>query len=238
MKNQLTALLLFSIVTFTSCSFFENCIEPEGEIVMNELDLADLHSLVISSGVNVTLTQGPTQQIEINGPQNYIDALNKEITNGKWDISFNQCVSQAEQVEIFISITKLRELTVDGSGNVLSEGVIAGEDLSLTINGSGNIQLELEYKTVEAEVQGSGDIQLAGATKSLDIDINGSGDVEAINLLSDQTSIEINGSGDTRVNTTYSLDIEVNGSGDVYYKGEPRELNSTINGSGKLTQLK
>lgn len=221
----------------SSCIFFQNCIAPEGEIVSKQIDLGPIHSIDLKSNVKLIISQSMQQELEIRAPQNYIDILNKEVSEGEWNIQFDRCLKESELVEIYLSVEMLKELSISGSGDIYGEGLFSGEELELKINGSGSIQLESEYKEIELVIAGSGDIQLKGEAKELGVEINGSGDVNTEELVSDNCEIRINGSGDVRVNSTNSLQVKINGSGDVFYKGDPRDIDSKINGSGDLTQI-
>jgi hypothetical protein len=231
------SLAILSISLLSACNFFQNCIEADQEIVVQELDLDKIREISLASGVEVHIEQADYQKAIFEGPANYLEVLNQNVADEKWNIKFDRCLKSAETVKITLSLVELEAVKVNGSGKVIGNNIFLGDDLDLEIAGSGNIDLELDYKSLENEINGSGNIQLSGRVKSQEIEINGSGDVMALQLMSDNTEVEINGSGDVEVATSYSLKVEVNGSGDVKYVGSPKELSSEINGSGKLEQV-
>jgi len=212
------------------------CIEPEGQLVKQELDISYFNSIRVSSAATVVISQGENQEVSVSAPENYLALLNKEVDDQEWDISFERCLSQGQEIEIYITIEDLEEAEIAGSGIIIGEGMFSGDELELEISGSGSIRMELNYKEVDLGIHGSGDIDLEGETKELDISVNGSGDISANGLISDDTKVRINGSGDARVFANEKLDVVVNGSGSVYYGGSPRDISSTFNGSGELIQ--
>jgi len=66
------------------------------------------------------------------------------------------------------------------------------------------------------------------------INTSGSSKVDATSLISENSDIQINGSGNIRVYAANSINVQINGSGTVKYKGEPKSVNQQINGSGKI----
>ena len=66
--------------------------------------------------------------------------------------------------------------------------------------------------------------------------IFGSGDVKAMDLLSEETSVKIMGSGNADVYSSVKLNVDVAGSGDVRYKGGG-QVNSHIAGSGEVKKV-
>lgn len=235
MKKLILSAILIS--TLFSCSFFQNCIEADQEIITQELELSTIKEISLASDVEVHIQQADRQQVSFEGPANYLDVLNQNATDGEWNIKFERCLKSPETVKISISLLDLKGVEINGSGRVIGKNQFLGDDLDLEIAGSGDIDLELDYKSLSNEINGSGNIKLHGHVKMQEIEVNGSGDVMALQLMSDNTEVEINGSGDVEVAASYSLKVEVNGSGDVKYIGSPKELSSEINGSGKLEQV-
>lgn len=236
MKNILLIPVTLIALSISSCSFFENCVEGEGPIVEKAVNIDNFEGIELDESILVYLKQGDSQKVTISAPQNIIDLLSTNIDGNNWQIDFLKCIKTEEKVKIYIESNNIHEISIDGSGEIFSDGQIESDELSIEISGSGLVDLDLRVKELETEISGSGDAQLKGETKLHDIEINGSGDVKAYDLLSDESEIEINGSGDVKVSVSYSLDVKINGSGDVYYKGNVKEISSKINGSGKLNQ--
>lgn len=239
MKNKISvfAILLFIVgVSISACSIIGGCIEAEGEVVTREISLDNFSKIELTGSSKVTLMQGESQVVRITAAQNLIDLLNREVKSDEWEIKFNRCIESAEDISIEITIPEIEELSVEGSGSIKGDGLISSNLLELSVDGSGELDLNIDAKELESEINGSGDLKLKGNTKTHEIEINGSGDVEAYELTSDEATVEINGSGDVKLDVSYSLEVEVNGSGDVYYKGNVKKIDSDISGSGKLKQ--
>lgn len=227
--------ILFALV-FSSCSYLSNCVEGEGEIVEKEIQVQNFQFLSLSNSVQVELSQGETQQVRMKAKENLFDLLNTELVNGEWDIRFKKCIKNSDELIVFIQIPNIESISIKGSGNVKSVGKLNLDKLLLKINGSGSFNLDLQASQIATSINGSGDITLLGSAASHEIKINGSGDLDAKKLLTANTSIKTNGSGDAKILATESLDIKINGSGDVDYSGNPKTMNSKINGSGKISQ--
>lgn len=230
------SLLAITTITFSACQLFVNCEEGKGNIVKKEVAIENFNEITLEGNFHLYLSQGDSQSVYIQAYENLLPLLNKTVSRGHWKIDFDPCVESNKPIEIFATVNTLKQLNVEGSGKVKGETTIKSNQLSLNIDGSGEIQLDLDAKELESEINGSGDIQLSGITKKHQIEVNGSGDIEAFELKSDNCEIEINGSGDVKVYVSYDLNAEVNGSGDIYYKGNVKNINSSVNGSGNLNQ--
>ena len=229
---------LLVLISLNSSCFLINCVEGEGKIIEKKLKIETFNKLSLNGSHKVFLSQGNNQSVMIKAQENIIQLLNQEVSKGKWNIEFEQCVKTDESIEFYVTVVDLKELEIDGSGSIMGKTPIKTEELDLEVNGSGEMILDLfDVKELESEINGSGDLKLSGNAKDHIIEINGSGDVKAFDLKTDQSRIEINGSGDVDIHVSYELEAEINGSGDISYKGSVKNLNTEVNGSGDIKQL-
>jgi len=210
-----------------------DCERGEGPTITRVLNLADFHSFKLDISADVFISQGSEQFVEVRGEDNIISLLERDVSNGTWDIDFEDCVRNHDELEIYITLPEFRHIEIDGSGDIFGQTVLVGNDIELEIDGSGDMDLGLDMKLVDLEIDGSGDMDLEGLTDDLNIRIDGSGDVMAFDLDALRANIRINGSGNVEVLVQDFLQVDIDGSGDVYYKGNP-ELDVRIDGSGDV----
>lgn len=235
MKICLASLIAFLSFTFSACNF--NCVEGNGKVISETIELPSFSELELNSNIQVHLSQGSEQRIIVKGQENLVRLLNKDVDGDTWQVDFTKCVNFTEEFQVFVTIPELNRIELNGSGSITTDNTIKGEVFEVMLDGSGDMALQLRVKELSTELNGSGDLSLMGSTKTHNIELDGSGDISAENLKSDNVGIKLDGSGDIRVNASYELDIRVNGSGDVYYKGNVKSINSEINGSGNLHQI-
>ncbi|MEM1326011.1 MAG: head GIN domain-containing protein [Bacteroidota bacterium] len=232
---------LFSILTLTfltltifSCELDEICEKGDGATVSRTLELDAFHSIVIDNAANVFLSQGDRQKVVVEAQDNIIDLLDLDIDNETWTIDFTRnCVRDFKDLNIYITLPDIQRLTIDGSGNLVGETVFVVDDLSLVIDGSGDMDIAAEVEELNTRIQGSGDVKLEGFANIARFFVRGSGDISAFNLEAKDVDVEIRGSGDVEVFATDFLKVDIDGSGDVFYKGEP-EITLRVDGSGEL----
>ena len=104
----------------------------------------------------------------------------------------------------------------------------------LNVSGSGDIKIGLESPEVESTITGSGSITLDGRTKNFDASITGSGDFKCSGLKSENTNVDITGSGSARVFASVFLKARTRGSGDIVYSGNPGSTDIKKSGSGSV----
>ena len=68
------------------------------------------------------------------------------------------------------------------------------------------------------------------------MEVDGSAETDLEQLATQNASVRIDGSGDSKLNVARSLELIVEGSGDVTYRGRP-SVSSRLEGSGNVTAL-
>lgn len=251
-SNILTILSLLGLIALTSCDEIRICSPGEGALETRSLTLDDFTGITLASDATVYLTQDSVQSVSITAQGNLIDILKTDVSNQIWKIDFEGCITDHEDIEIYISVPDLSQVKVSGSGDIIGQTPFTVADADLIISGSGNINMDLTAQHVLSRISGSGDIGLdldvdvlessingagnlafAGVAPSHEATISGSGKINAFDLASDEVAVKVTGAGNTEISAAQSLSVNISGSGDVYYKGAP-SIDVSIKGSGKV----
>ncbi len=230
-RALLTAALVAAYLSVLSC-LPGNCVSGEGNTVKRTLELPSVHSITIQGSLDVELTQGNEQAVEVEGQANLLDMLETDVKDGHWTIRTKECYRTDKPFVVRLSVPAIDHVAVQGSGDVKGTGTFTANAIELEVQGSGDIELNIQAGTVKADVQGSGTVKLAGACEDLQATVQGSGDVKASGLAASKVTAEVMGSGDVEVRTDGDLNGQVMGSGDIRYWGKPTSVNVKVTGSG------
>lgn len=214
--KTLQNIILLALSTLLITGVAHAQLTGQGPVVTQELDLPEFHSIGLGVSGTVYLYQGNARKVEVEGQQNIIDALRKEVSGGSWNIGFDERrVGNYKKLVIRITLPTVEDLSIGGSGSIIAEDAFEGlGDMKMSIGGSGSIEF-------------------AGSAQKLKVSIGGSGSVKADRLKVQDCKVSIGGSGSAYVEVSDNLDVSIAGSGDVVYNGRPR-VSSSIAGSGKV----
>jgi cytoskeletal protein CcmA (bactofilin family) len=230
-------ILMMSGLSVSAQYWSSESIRGEGEVVKQQIVLPSFDGIDLAFDGEVILTPGPAQNVVIEGQQNIIDNIKREVKDGSWSISFIKNVKDAKDVKVYVTVPVMDHVGLSGSGSIRSTDKFGGlKDVELAVAGSGDIDMAIDAKTTKLRISGSGDIALAGSTGSLEIAISGSGDVTAKDLVSSACKVQISGSGDAAVHVNGELETLISGSGDVYYRGNAN-VTARISGSGEVEKI-
>jgi len=224
-------LLSFTVVVFIACNKARGPVE-EQEIVIDPITGIDL-----SIRDNVYISQGASQRIIIEGQDNVIEELNKEVKNGIWKIYFAQKPSLYKNMKIHITVPDINYISLSGPGMVISKTMMELDTLSLVVTGSGNIDVDAYVNKLHCSMLGKGDIFLKGTCEKQYINNTGTGRINSFDMLAQQCVIGIEGDGTSDVAVDKKLNVRITGNGSVNYYGNP-EVQSEIDGTGVVTKIR
>ena len=193
-------------------------IAGSGQVVKEDRSLPDFDTVELEGSMNVEISKGDSVKCTVEGDDNIIPLLKTEVRGNRLRIYFKRgmSLSSYKVLNVYLEVPELSEVSVSGSGDISFTDVTRGE--------------------VTVSIDGSGDITGTGEAETVTAEINGSGDMHLFKLYTERASAEINGSGDVAINATAFLDAEINGSGDIRYKGNPSEIKRSVNGSGDISK--
>jgi hypothetical protein len=200
----------------------------------------------------LSVTQGSPQQLVVRTDDNIMPYLRTTVHNNVLTISLEPGIRHTTALEIDVVMAKIRGLSASGSGTITGENRISSDSLDLEVSGSGNALLDISAKDVDTKLSGSGNVtlnldvgtlssaisgsgklSLTGRAVTHDYHTSGSGRLRAMDLMTENTSARISGSGNCEISVSEDLDVRISGSGHVRYRGNPR-IESKVSGSGSL----
>jgi hypothetical protein len=210
--KKLLVLSLVCIFSLTSCHWHR--IRGNGSVKTETRDVAPFEAIACDGGYDVQIDCQAKQSLSIETDENLLPNIKTEVHNNTLHIDTKGILFPTNGIRIVVSAPNITKFTSDGStkGDINN---INNSEFGITINGSGKLNLN-------------------GKSGSVKIRISGSSKIDALSLVSENSDIRINGSGNIKVHATNSIDVQINGSGTVKYKGEPKNVNQQINGSGRI----
>jgi len=193
----------------------------------------------VDAGVpgKIEVRVGDRYAVEVQAQKNILPLLKTEVSDGSLRIYFSENVSGLEDLLIRITAPAYEGLGVSGSADMEVLSPLSGNELYLSIGGSGSISLpQADVSTLTGTISGSGDIEVGGRAQSAFFEISGSGDIQAKSLEAGSGKASIAGSGSATCNMKESLKANIAGSGDIYYTGTA-SVETSVAGSGTVKKI-
>lgn len=229
-------------------AIFAVSVASVAQVTKKTLELSEFKSIYNNSNYTIYLKQTNKQEVVVEALTEIYELTNIIVENGVLMVNVERKPESTNKsvwakiddiklnptMKVYVSVKNLTDLQVNGNGKIISENSLAATVLTLSVSGSGSMDLDLKGDIVKADVSGSGKIALKGYATSIDATLSGSGDLNAFNCPLDNAKVKVSGSGDCELNVTTTIDAVVLGSGTVKHKGNTKNTTKKVYGSGSV----
>ena len=209
--------------------------------------LKGFEKIEISGSPTVYYTQADSFSVKVEGTSEGIENILTEVDNGTLCIRnrgkmgvINVVFDNETTPIIRVCSPDLISVTLNGSGDFISDHRIDTDNMDIVLRGSGDIDVkDLISDRCHIELVGSGDIDVERVdAQEVSVVLIGSGDID-LNLWNvATTSLLLKGSGDIDAEFCegcQSVDCEIRGSGDINLQGEVSHFSNHKSGSGDVS---
>ncbi len=240
MKKLITLSIILLASTQLQAQWWGKSVKGNGEVKIETRSVGEYDEINIAGFFNVTLVSGSEGNLTLEGESNLLEYVETTVNNGRLTIKVenkqNLKTSWGNDIKITVPFRDLDEVSLSGSGEILSDDIVKADDFRVSVSGSGDVDLKVEARMTESRVTGSGDLILKGFTRDHNVKVTGSGDIEAGRFKADNVDAQVTGSGDIRVSCERELRARVTGSGDIEYVGNPTRQDTKVSGSGDISR--
>ena len=232
------------------------------EIIEREYTIKDVNEVRVSSGINLVLTQGNTESLNLKTSAELLKYVRVDLTNNKlslnvekkfsevssWfnfdDVVFTLVVQNLELIDFSggvdakVGDLNLSELTVKTSGGSDADFTnLNVKEINIEASGGSDVDVAgITSETVRVNVSGGSDFELkdSGTTHRLFVNASGGSDFKAKKLDSLDVEVIAGGASDVDVKASKTLKVNAGGASDVNYYGNP-QVTSDIGGASDVT---
>ena len=206
-----------------------------GVAASEERKIGEIDSIVLDGAADVEVTVGGEPKLTIEADDNLLPIIATTVEDNRLTVTSTENYSTNLGVRVKVTCPRLQSLVLNGAGDITTNEV-AGDDLELVVNGSGNIWTVPTVKSLTATIDGSGNLKAKGSAERLKATVTGSGNIESEDLVTKNAAVAVSGSGSATVNVTDLLGADVSGSGAISYFGNP-QVSESVSGSGRVARV-
>ncbi|WP_348694878.1 DUF2807 domain-containing protein [Duganella fentianensis] len=197
--------------------FGSSGVQGNGQTVVEQRPAVDADSIDINGPLQVEIKVGNATGLQVEGDSNLLPMVRTDASGGLLRVWVDGKVNSSNALRVTYTTPALRQIQSNGSGRLIVTGLNGG---ALTLSQNGSRQ-----------------VQLAGHVSRLEARLNGSGSVTAAGLQSGSTTASLHGSGKLDLGRVDGerLELDVRGSGGVHASGMVRNMNVRVYGSGSAS---
>lgn len=216
LMHRLLTIALLALIGLSGCGVFQPPVVGSGKAVTETRSVASFNEVKLVGGGEVVFEKGSESSVTVTIDDNLLPLLKTEVSNGVLSINYIQSTSTSLPLKIKLS----------------------GEQIdSLHLVGGGKFELgKIDQESLKIELVGGSEVLVSGAVNSLNASIVGAGRLESPGLVTQNTEVQITGSGFVAVHAEATAKLKIVGSGDIKVTG-PATVDKNIVGSGNVEHL-
>lgn len=223
MKMKKVLLVMLAPMLLMSCKVSH--FHTEQAIAEEQRALRGFERIELLGSLDVEYTQADSFSVMVMAPDKVIDYVETRVEGNKLVVNMK-------------GENKLINLGSADGGDVRVH-VTSPDFLGIELRGSGDFECKnlLDTDNLDIVLKGSGDIDFYDIIcDRVNVSLVGSGDVDVKNVQTQQSLVELVGSGDIKMRFTNSGSVtsQLTGSGDITLKGNVRNYNYNVRGSGDM----
>ena len=217
---------------------------------------ARVAKIKLGGAVDLRIKQGATPSLVITGTRDMLDKV-RTTQNGDTltiemeKVSFHWGKNSSLKAEL--TVPSMNEITSTGVGSTEVSG-FSGGDLKISLDGAGSMNVNSQYKNVNARLggvgsmtlntgdadlidlamRGAGSLTITGNAKTLKATLGGVGSLDARKLTADAVDLDLSGLGGASVYAKTSANLNLSGLGSASVYGKPAHRNSNARGLGSV----
>lgn len=228
MKNIFTFIIAgIALLSAGSCSNTGNGAgtSSQGAPTQGDKSLRQFNEIKVAGAFQVIYSQGDKCAVRIEAPQELKDKVITMVDSKELTISTKEELVgvgtnfSASDVKVYVISPSIKGIELAGAGSFTTSGPIKTTLLDIDLTGSGLI-----------------DITASTTCTNLEVELTGSGNVKIADVKTERLKTKVTGTGDVNyaMLNAGKVESEITGTGNIILKGNAREHNQSVTGTGKV----
>jgi len=238
--TTLTKIIVSTILAMLmlSCNLginFGPGISGNGNVVTDErVPNESFNQIEVSRGLDVYLTQGSTERIEVEADENLQEIIITEVRNNVLEIYADENIRHSKSKKVYVTFKSVSSISSSSGSDVFSTNTISADNLELSTSSGSDMELNIETESVYCDSSSGSDLKLSGTTNKLNAEASSGSDIKAGNLSAVSSQVKASSGANITVNTSEELIAKASSGGDIKYYGNPEKVSKSDGVSGSI----
>ena len=201
------------------------------------------NSISVSSGIDLYLTQGGSESVNIKAESEILKEIEVEQSGGNLSIRMKSGINWGSMfknrvIKAYVNYKTLAALSASGGSDVFTQNTIKTDKFSIHASGGSDLKLDLVCTDLELSTSGGSDLDLKGKADNMILKASGGSDIDAYELITQYAKASVSGGSDVNINVSKALEASASGGGDIHFKGDAALKKTSSSKSGDVTRVK
>ena len=201
-----------------------DAVEGSGNVVTEEMALADFSAVEAANAFEVEITQSDTFAVTIRVDDNILDLLDVSKEGDTLRLRLERGVSLRGDVTLEASITMpaLDGLELSGASRASVSGFRSTDQLDIVLSGASTLDGDLEAGQTDIDASGASRVVLEGSATEATIEGSGASSLDLADFTVNTAEVRLSGASEATVNVQERIEpVDVSGASRLRYLGDP-----------------
>jgi hypothetical protein len=203
-------------------------------VVTQDRAVTSFHAIKVSGGIDVELSQGSGQKLQVEADENVISQIRTEVKDGVLNIYTEGSIRNVQTMKVHLTFMQLDAITASGGCDIESEQKLSFTTLKMDISGGCDIELYCKAENLVCMQSGGCDVKLNGEAQKGTFNVTGGCDLKASEFYLKNCTVDASGGSDVSVNASGELKITATGASEVNYYGKPAKITKSAHGASEI----
>jgi hypothetical protein len=233
---------IFSIILLVHSSFLfaqdKTVINDKNAVPRN---VKEFHAIKVSDGIDMYLSYGDEAAAVSASEIKYRDRIKTEVEDGVLKIWYDRdaasqlLFTNKRNLKAYVSYKNLNKITGSSGADVLVDGVIKSNSLSITISSGSDFKGNVDVNELTVDQSSGSDVKIGGRANRVSIETSSGSDFKGFNLTTDVCTAKASSGSDIAITVNKELNAHASSGSDISYKGNPSVTRSKSSG-GSVNQ--
>ncbi len=192
--------------------------------------------LSMGSAFNITVTQGKTYNITVQGRSEDINDLKASVKNGVFYLGYqtNGFSRFHRSVSVDITMPTLESVEFSGATKVNVSKFEHVKKMDVAISGASQVVMNFTTSKVNMELSGASSLTLIGSCDILNGEVSGASSFKGKGFSCKEVNIDASGASKALVLASNSVHAKASGASSVRYSGSASDIHSSTSGASSV----
>ncbi|MFN3755680.1 MAG: head GIN domain-containing protein [Flavobacterium sp.] len=234
------------VIAFVMSLFMTSCVDiqfdsslesikGDGNVVTQSRTVSESFTKVKASrGLNVIISQGDSNRIEVVADDNLHDHILTSFKDGWLEITSDRNIQRASSKTINVEIKSIEALTSNSGAKLNSSGKLIASNFSANCTSGAELNIEVETEKIIVDGSSGSNTKISGKALEGEFSISSGGNIDARDLLINEITAGASSGASLRVHPILALEAKASSGGSILYYNEPKTISKRTSSGGSV----
>lgn len=229
----LSLLTFIAILSLAACNWMD-FVKGNGNVIKQEREVASFSGIKSSAGINVYVFQGDDEKVVVETDENLQECISTEVDGSVLKCYPNRSIRHSSKLNVYVNVKEISRLKASSGSNIYAETIIESDHLDMDASSAGEINAEVNAKTINSDASSGGNIKLTGECEYFDAEASSGGNIRARDLTSSSSKVSASSGANIELSVTNKIDAHASSGGNISYRGNPEQTRIKSSSGGNI----